>query len=129
MRYTSIIVTCHNRIISYKKGTLNPFRGLESFDIQFLRLTMFLPFEGILFAISGMKRIMVKSIFISIETIVKVVWYSFGILNKQCIPHHRRSTNGVSFIPTTITFYSFRVTEATTSQKEGVYELHKYYGS
>jgi len=39
------------------------------------------PVEGILFAIGGTKRIMVKSIFISIETIVKVVQDSFVILN------------------------------------------------
>jgi len=39
------------------------------------------PVEGFLFASGGMMRTMVKSILITIETTVKVVRDSFGILN------------------------------------------------
>jgi len=75
-----------------------------------------------------MKVTRVKSIFISIKPIVKVVQDSFGILNLHCIMHRQCSTNGVSFTRKTITFCPFTYTGATTSQKQGIYEIHKHYG-
>jgi len=106
-------------------GAWNFLNSISSLDDVFGKTDSSI--EGILFDIGGMNRTMVKSIFISIETIVKFVWYNFDILNKHCIQHVRRSTNGVSFISNAITFYSFRVTESTTCQKEGIYKVRKYY--
>jgi len=61
-----------------KKGTPIPLWGLECFSSSISPLDDVFdkkdfPMEGILFAICGMKRTMVKSIYISLETIV-IVW-------------------------------------------------------
>jgi len=86
-------------------------------------------FDRIPFTTGRIWSPMVKSIFISIKFTQKYVRQSFGILKERCTLHRRYSTLWVTFTRTSITFYSFRVTGATTSQNEGLPEIHNYYAN
>ena len=61
--------------------------------------------------------------FLSIKFVQKIVRHCFGILNEYCSLHRRCCIVRVSIIRTTITFYSFRITGAITSQNEALSEM------
>ena len=71
---------------------------------------------------------MVKSIFISLKFVLKVVRHSFSTLNECCIQHRHCCTLRVPIIWTVIIFYLFSVTKATTSQNEALSKIHTFDG-
>ena len=64
--------------------------------------------------------------FNSMHPFLKVVWHGFVILDGCCTLRRRCCTLWISIIRTAITFGSFRVTGAITSQNEGLSEFYGY---
>ena len=83
---------------------------------------------GLQFTIAGDWCTMVLQCFKSMHSFLKVVRHCFAILDGCCTLHRRCCTLWISILRRAITFGSFRVTGAITSQNEGICEFYSYNG-